>query len=81
MQSGLGDLSEMGPASVFIFPTEPEWERMQLHFLLCMQLLDYLLEKISNLPLGKYFEGLLLWLKIWGLEVSPALNEIHLVPH
>lgn len=38
-------------------------------------------EKISNLPFGKYFEGLLLWLKIWGLEVSPALNEIHLVPH
>lgn len=56
----------------------PEWERIHLDFILCMLLLDCLLEGISKLPLGKYFEGLQFLLKIFWLEV---LNEIHVVSH
>lgn len=54
---------------------------MHLGLVLCAQLLGFLLEGISNLHLGKYFEGLLLLLTIFWLEVSTALNEIHLVSH
>lgn len=54
---------------------------MHLGLVLCTQLLDFLLEGISNLALGKYFECLLLLLTIFWSEVSTVLNEIHLVSH
>ena len=81
LQSGLEPTMGWAVSVYSILSTVTRMREDAFRLVLCAQLLGFLLDGISNLPLGKYFEGLLLLLTIFWLEASTALNEIHLVSH
>ena len=79
--SGLGDQDEVGSADAFLLPADVRRGEDISDLILCVPLLDCFFGRISNLPLGSYFEVLLLLLKIFWLDVSTVLNDSHLISH